>query len=72
MSTGEFQQVWPDARSDDSGLAVEPLFKTAPEAAQKDPDLYALLALVDAIRVGQPRENRLATELLKERLGVAE
>jgi hypothetical protein len=33
-------------------------------AIKHDPELYAMLALTDAIRMGQPRERKLATEKL--------
>lgn len=52
------------------GMKVEPLFKTALEAARKDPETYALSALVDAIRLGQPRERNVAIDVLQERLGL--
>jgi len=70
MSAGEFVPVWSDAQGDTKGQVVEPLFKSVTYAIQKDPELYALLALVDAIRLGQPRERNLATELIQQRLGV--
>ncbi|MCY1382295.1 hypothetical protein D9M69_703050 [compost metagenome] len=50
------------------GQAVEPLFKSCPRAVERDPVLYELLALVDAVRLGQPRERKLAIELLHERM----
>lgn len=65
MSAGELVPVWADARGDTKGLAVEPLFKTAPMAVKQDPTLYAFLALVDAIRLGQPRERKLAAQILE-------
>ncbi len=68
MSTGEFVPVWSDARGKTKGQAVEPLFKTATYAVRRDAELYALLALVDAIRLGQPRERNMAIELLQHRL----
>ena len=70
MSAGELAMVWPDARGDTKGQSIEPLFKSATFAIKQDPEMYALLALVDAIRVGQPREANLAIEMLKERLGL--
>ena len=60
--------VWPLAKGRDFGPVIEPLFKTAPLAAISDPFLYELLALVDAIRIGLPRERALATKLLEDRL----
>lgn len=68
LTAGEHLLVWPDAYGNSMGLSVEPLFKTATLAAESRPEMYALLALVDAIRLGQPRESKLAVELLKEYL----
>jgi hypothetical protein len=68
ISAGEHVPVWPYARGNTMGMKVEPLFKTAADAARRDPEMYALLALVDAIRLGQPRERNLAAELLRHRL----
>ena len=70
MSAGEFSLVWPDARGNTKGQAIQPLFKSATFAVRQDPKMYALLALVDAIRVGHPREANLATEILSKELGV--
>lgn len=67
-TAGEFVMVWPDARGNTKGQSLEPLFKSATFAIRRDPEMYALLALVDAIRVGQPREAKLAGEILGKRL----
>ncbi|OGT69971.1 MAG: hypothetical protein A3H44_14680 [Gammaproteobacteria bacterium RIFCSPLOWO2_02_FULL_57_10] len=67
-SAGEFQLVWPDAAGKTMGLAVEPLFKSVTYAVKRDPQLYSFLALLDAIRLGQPRESNLAADLLKEQM----
>lgn len=67
-SAGSLISVWPYARGREMGQSIEPLFKSVPEAAEKDERLYAYLALVDAIRLGNPREASLATSLLAERL----
>lgn len=66
MSAGEMPLVWPDAEGNTKGQAVEPLFKSATHAAKRDPEMYALLALIDSIRLGQPREAGLAADLLKQ------
>lgn len=68
MSAGDSLPVWPDAKGNTQGIEVEPLFKTVPFAVKRDPELYALLALVDAIRMGQPRERKLAQDLLAKHL----
>jgi hypothetical protein len=64
--------VWPDAQGKNKGLMIAPLFKTVGHAVRRDPELYALLALVDAIRTGSPREANLAKDLLKKHMEVSE
>jgi hypothetical protein len=51
------------------GVTFEPLHKSAPAAARKDPALYELLALIDAVRDGRVRERKLAEKELSTRLG---
>ncbi len=68
MTAGELIYVWPDARGKSKGQSIMPLFKSVPFAVKRDPLLYEYLALVDAIRLGSPREASLAEELLMERL----
>ena len=60
--------VWPDPAGSTRGQALYPLYPSAPLAARSDPQLYEFLALVDAIRIGNVREQQLAESLLKERL----
>lgn len=47
------------------GPEIEPLYPSAPKAAQKDERLYRLIALVDALRSGRARERKIAGELLQ-------
>lgn len=68
LSAGEDIYVWPFAEGKEKGQSLAPLFKTVPEAVMKDEQLYRYLALVDAIRIGNPREAGLAEELLAESL----
>lgn len=49
------------------GQVVEPLYPTVPQAVQEDAGLYALLALIDTLRVGKVREIHLAKEELSKR-----
>lgn len=58
--------VWPDSAGDVRGEAFKPLYKAAVKAAADDPDLYAALSLVDAIRGGSARERDLASRLLED------
>lgn len=60
--------VWPDVDGEMKGQSVEPLYKSAPFAAKKDPALHELLALIDALRVGGARERKLAASELDKRL----
>lgn len=64
--------VWPSAEGTMRGQGIEPLYESAPQAALKDPELHKLLALVDAIRVGQARERKLAIEELNRIVKEAE
>jgi len=61
--------VWPHPEGTQRGFEFSPLDKHVPDAARKDPALYELLTLVDAIRDGRAREVSLATRLLNERFG---
>lgn len=60
--------VWPDPNGTKKGLAVEPLYRSAPIAAKNDPALYELLALVDALRLGRARERAIAAREIERRL----
>ncbi len=64
--------VWPDPEGNTKGYALEPLYSSVPKAAKRDAELYSLLALVDAIRVGRARERKLAEDELKKRLSHAD
>lgn len=64
--------VWPDPRGEKRGYALAPLYRSAPFAAARDPALYQLLALTDAVREGVPREAKLAVQELRARLGKLE
>jgi len=50
------------------GSVLLPLYPNLPLAAAKYPALYELLALFDALRIGQAREREMARKLLEERL----
>ncbi len=60
--------VWPYAKGLDRGQAVEPLYNTVVEASMRDRDLYELLTLVDAIRIGRVREKEIAKKELEKRI----
>lgn len=60
--------VWPSAKGKQKGQAIQPLYRSVPEAALNDAKLHEMLALVDAIRVGSARERKLAVVELKKRI----
>jgi len=68
MTAGEFIYVWQDPRGKQKGQSIKPLFKSVPFAVKKDPILYELLALVDAVRLGNSREANVAVSQLEKRL----
>ena len=63
--------VWPFEDGPARGYSFSPLHKNVPRAASRDPGLYELLALVDAIRGGRARERELAQRELSTRLRAA-
>jgi hypothetical protein len=67
--SNDLPPVWPWADGNTRGIGLEPLYKSVPHAAMRDPALYELLALVDAIRDGRARERNLAERDLLQRLG---
>lgn len=68
LGSSEPPPVWPYEEGEVRGVAFEPLYPTVPKAAAQDPNLYEMLALVDAIRGGRARERNLASTELKSRL----
>jgi hypothetical protein len=61
--------VWPDPQGRERGIALEPLHPAVPESTRRDPGLGERLALIDALRLGDARVRRVATEFIGERLG---
>ena len=66
--SNEPRPVWPYAEGTARGYTLAPLYPSVPAAAARDPKLYELLALVDAIRDGRARERNLAIKELQSRL----
>lgn len=60
--------VWPDPEGKVRGAAIKPLYKSVINVAKSDAALYALLALVDAIRIGRARERNYAEKKLSQLL----
>jgi hypothetical protein len=64
QSVNDPPPVWPDPKGTAKGYSLLPLYPSVPMAARQDRVLYKLLALVDALREGQAREQGLAAEQL--------
>ncbi len=64
--------VWPYAKGQTKGQSITPLYPTVPKASLDDKNLYELLALIDAIRIGNAREKELAYKKLKKRIILGE
>jgi len=68
VQSSEAPPVWPFAEGRVRGTALLPLYKNAPKASLRDPKLYEMLTLVDAIREGRARERDLAVRELNARV----
>jgi len=62
--------VWHHVRGTSRGQQIEPLYPSVPEAAQKDAELYELLVIVDALRMGRAREKEIAINELNKRISL--
>jgi len=60
--------VWPEPHGGVFGRGLEPLYPGVPHAVHNSPRLHAVLAMVDALRVGRARERSLAEQLLRAEL----
>lgn len=56
--------VWPSKLGEARGVGVEPLVPAAPDLPFRDPALYRMLAIVDALRLGDAREREAARDAL--------
>ena len=68
LMSNDLPPVWPWHAGNTRGVALQPLYKSVPQAVLRDSNLYQLLALVDAIRDGRARERKIATRDLVRRL----
>ena len=67
-SSAEDVLVWPFEDGTARGVSLTPLYQAAPRTAQRNPALYELLTLVDALRTGRARERQLAKTMLSHAL----
>jgi hypothetical protein len=68
LVSDDLAPVWPDSDGKIKGRAIEPLHAGVPIAVQSDKELYALLALIDVLRVGRAREREFAEAELQRRI----
>ena len=68
LATDDLVPVWPDSGGKIKGRAIEPLHAGVPIAIRTNKELYALLALVDVLRVGRAREREFAEAELQRRI----
>ncbi len=68
VASPEGPPVWPFAQGEARGPSLYPLYPKVPEAAANDPELYDLLTLIDAIRIGGARDRELAIGELEKRI----
>lgn len=68
MNPPDVPLVWAMPGGDVQGEVIEPLYTQCAQAVQRDEELYALLALIDVVRTGKPRELHYAKEILKSRV----
>lgn len=60
--------VWPDPIGKVHGISIQPLHESAARVSKENRQFYELLALTDAMRVGQARVRSLAEPELRRRL----
>jgi len=65
LAASDLDWVWPHPEGKVRGPALAPIYRSAPDAALKDERLYALLALVDLLRIGRARERQQAGAVLR-------
>ena len=68
LANGTESYVWHYAKGTARGQQIEPLYPTVPEAAMRDEELYQLLVIVDALRMGRVREKEIAIDELTKRI----
>ena len=56
--------VWQQPKGVIEGVMIAPIHDSAPLAASNNELMYEALALIDAVRLGKPRELAIARELL--------
>lgn len=61
----EMNYVWREPSGNILGILIEPFYKKQVEAVINDEIFYKLMALIDVVRVGRVREQKVAIDELK-------
>lgn len=61
--------IWPAKGFSTKGISIDPLYHTVPEACKEDEQLYELLALTDALRMGA--KSKVIVNLLSQKMGIS-
>lgn len=61
--------VWPAKGFNTKGISISPLYHTVPGACKEDAELYDLLALTDALRMGA--KSNVIVNLLSQKMGIS-
>lgn len=60
--------VWPDPNGDSRGPLLDPVAEGVPSLAKNDRGVGEWFALIDAVRIGRAREQRIAGEQLGKKI----
>jgi hypothetical protein len=63
---GDFPFIWPHSSGDTRGVSITPLFRSVPDAAKRDVQLFTWLAPADALRIGDARVRSLAANEIEK------
>lgn len=66
LTSNKNKYVWPYEKGTEQGQSIKPLYKTVPSVIAENQELYYILSLLDAIRIGGSRENMIAKEKIKK------
>jgi hypothetical protein len=66
LVSDDLPPVWPHAEGPRRGNSLLALYPNLPLAANQDSKLYELLALFDALRIGQAREREVVNKMLSK------
>ena len=65
---GNESYVWPSPKGTTRGMAIEPIYRSVTQFCSETPELWELLSLLDALRIGRAREVNLASKYLEKRI----